>query len=77
MEKLPRFLECLQKKGGEIERTVEGKKVTLKRRLSTARWTFIIGKDGKIIYKDTSVKAAQDSENVIAFLKEYSKKKDA
>jgi thioredoxin-dependent peroxiredoxin len=54
--------------GGEIKRTVEGKEVTLKRNNTAKRWTFIVGKDGKVIYKDTSVKAAQDSDNIIAFL---------
>lgn len=55
--------------GGEIKRTVQGTEVTLKRNLTTSRWTFIVGIDGTVIYKDTSVKAAQDSDNVIAFLK--------
>jgi thioredoxin-dependent peroxiredoxin len=65
------------KSGGEIKRTVQGKEVTLKRNVTTSRWTFIVGKNGKLIYKNTSVKAAQDSDNVITFLKAYRAKDKA
>lgn len=56
--------------GGSITRTVEGKEVVMKRPYTLARWTFIIGKDGKVIYKDTSVNAAKDSQEAIEFLRE-------
>ena len=59
------------KKGGSIVREIDGKKVTLTRNITTARWTFIIGKDGKIIYKNTKVNAAQDSDQVLDFLKNH------
>ena len=65
------------KNGGEIKRTVQGKDVTLKRDISTSRWTFIVGKDGRIIYKNTNVKAAEDGDTVVAFLKEYKTKDKA
>jgi peroxiredoxin Q/BCP len=42
-----------------------GKDVTLKRGVTASRWTFIIGKDGKIAYKDTNVKAAEDSKKIL------------
>lgn len=31
----------------------------------TQRWTFVIGKDGKIIYKNTSVNAGKDSKEIL------------
>ena len=54
--------------GGEITRTVENQHVKLVRGVTEARWTFIIDKSGKIIYKDTDVKAADDSKKVLKFL---------
>ncbi|HAR00676.1 MAG TPA: peroxiredoxin, partial [Verrucomicrobiales bacterium] len=40
----------------------------LERGVTTGRWTFVINKDGKVIYKNTQVKPDQDSANVIAAL---------
>ena len=54
--------------GGSIEREVDGKTYTLKRGITTARWTFIIDKSGKLVYKSTEVNAGEDSKNVLAVL---------
>lgn len=51
--------------GGTVTREVGGEEVQLTRDISTARWTFIIAPDGKIVYRDTEVDAAGDSQNVI------------
>lgn len=75
--KIARLFGVPTRDGGEIKRTVNGQEVTLKRNLTTARWTFILDKEGKVIYKDSEVKAAQDSDNVIAFLKKYQSKDKA
>lgn len=53
-----------------IEREVDGKTFTLTRGLTTARWTFIIDKQGTLVYKSTEVNAAEDSKAVLAVLKE-------
>jgi len=55
--------------GGTIVRSVEQNDVTLNRPYTASRWTFIIDKEGKIIYRDNDVKAADDSKAVISFLK--------
>jgi thioredoxin-dependent peroxiredoxin len=55
--------------GGAIKRTVDGKEYDLVRDISEKRWTFIIGKDGKIVYKNESVDPEKDSAEVLAFLK--------
>ncbi len=55
--------------GGSIEREVDGMMHTLTRGLTTMRWTFIIGKDGSVVYKNDSVKATEDAATVIAELK--------
>ena len=54
--------------GGSIEREYNGGPVTLIRTVTTARWTFIIDKKGKIAYINRQVDAAEDSRNVIAVL---------
>ena len=57
------------KEGGSIMRKVDEKEVTLERSYTPNRWTFIIDKNGKIVYKDTEVDAAADSKKVLEFLK--------
>ena len=52
-----------------IEREVGGTLHTLARDLTTSRWTFIVDKQGKVIYKSTDVNAEQDSKAVLEVLK--------
>ena len=52
----------------------EGKSVALERNATAARWTFIIGKDGKILYKNTKVNPVVDSQQVAAFIEKIEKK---
>jgi peroxiredoxin Q/BCP len=54
--------------GATIKRTVAGVEHELVRDISIKRWTFIVGKDGKIIYKNEAVNAEKDSEEVLKFL---------
>lgn len=53
------------KDGGSIVREIDGKEETLTRGVTAARWTFLIGKDGKIAMKNTMVKAADDSKAIL------------
>lgn len=39
-------------------------------RKMASRWTYYIGKDGKILHVDTSVKAGSHGEDIVAKLKE-------
>ncbi|MCC5929879.1 MAG: peroxiredoxin [Cyclobacteriaceae bacterium] len=57
--------------GGSIVRNIDGKDFTLLRDVTTARWTFIIDKDGKIMYKNADVNVDQDPENVINAIKDH------
>ncbi|MCA8984371.1 MAG: peroxiredoxin [Planctomycetaceae bacterium] len=57
------------REGGSIQRTVDNKEYTLTRALTTARWTFVIDKSGKVVHKNTSVNAAEDSQAVMQVLK--------
>lgn len=56
-------------KGGTFKTAVDGQEVVLKRPYTLARWTFILGKDGKVLYKDTQVDAPNDSRKAIEFLR--------
>jgi thioredoxin-dependent peroxiredoxin len=51
--------------GDTITRMVEGVEQTLKRGVTASRWTFIIGKDGRILRKNTMVDAEQDYKKVL------------
>ncbi|RLD70325.1 MAG: peroxiredoxin [Bacteroidetes bacterium] len=55
--------------GGTIEKEISSGKISLSRSITTKRWTFIIDKNSKIVYKDMAVNAAEDSKKVIDFIK--------
>jgi len=60
--------------GGTVKtKDAEGKIVTLKREVTAARWTFIIGKDGKVLYRNTKVNPVEDSKQVVAFIEKLEK----
>ncbi|MCA8991628.1 MAG: peroxiredoxin [Planctomycetaceae bacterium] len=60
---------------GEKEFVTEigGQKTTLVRALTTRRWTFVIGENKKVIYKDDAVQAQEDSQKIIALVKSLKK----
>ena len=59
--------------GGSIKRTIDGIEQELVRPVTEKRWTFIVGKDKKIIYKNESVDPEKDTEEVLNFLKQQIK----
>jgi len=62
-------------KGGEVKtKNAEGEFVVLKRNVTAARWTFIIGTDGTILYKNTKVDPAADSKQVAEFIEKLQQK---
>ncbi len=50
-----------------------GKEEVLIRNVTTARWTFVIDKDGKIAAKNTKVAAAEDSQAVLDAVEKLAK----
>jgi peroxiredoxin Q/BCP len=56
-----------------VSATIEGKAYQLVRDVTAKRWTFVVGKDGKVIYKDDVVNAKQDSEKILEMLKSLDK----
>jgi peroxiredoxin Q/BCP len=55
--------------GGKITREIEGQSYDLVRGVSASRWTFIIDKSGKIVYKNEQVNVEKDTEEVLSFIK--------
>lgn len=55
--------------GGSIEREVNGKKMVLKRGVTTSRWTFVLNKEGKLVYIDTEVDVNTESKKLIDWIK--------
>ncbi len=59
--------------GGEITRNVDGHDVALTRDVTAARWTFIIDRAGRVVYKDTEVDPAGDGTAVVDALRRLSR----
>ncbi len=64
-------------KGGELVRNVGGEEHVLVRGGSAARWTFVFGPDGKLAYKNTEVKAAEDPAKVAEVIAELRRQSGA
>lgn len=56
-----------------VKAVIDDKEEILVRTLTTKRWTFVIGKDGKILSKNTNVKAAEDSKAVLELVAKLNK----
>lgn len=55
--------------GGKVKtKDAEGKPIELTRKGTAARWTFVIGKDGKIAYKNSKVNPALDAKAITEFI---------
>lgn len=61
--------------GGTIDMDVEGEQMSLTRGVTANRWTFVVDVNGKLIYKDEHVKAAEDSGEVLKFIATYDKRR--
>ena len=70
MGKVAKLFNVPTSKGGRIERFVNGDRYTLERGITTKRWTFLISKNGKLLFKNERVNAAMDSANVLKFVEE-------
>lgn len=56
--------------GGQrrIKHPDTGEEITLRRGVTAARWTFVIGKDGKILHKETNVKIKEQPRQILEVL---------
>jgi len=57
--------------GGTITRELNGESFLLKRGITASRWTFVLDKNRKVIYKNSEVNAAEDSKNIKKILQKY------
>jgi peroxiredoxin Q/BCP len=56
-------------KGATVKaKDADGKLIEIKRAGTAERWTFIIGKDGNIAYKNTKVTPADDAKKITEFI---------
>jgi peroxiredoxin Q/BCP len=56
-------------KGGKVKaKDADGKPIEITRNATAARWTFVIGKDGKIAYKNAKVTPALDAKAITEFI---------
>jgi len=60
------------REGGTITREVDGADVTLKRDVTMSRWTFIIDRSGRVVFRETEVDPEGDSATVIAHIRQMS-----
>jgi thioredoxin-dependent peroxiredoxin len=58
------------KDGGTISRKIEGKDIELSREITILRWTFVIDKDRKLVYKAKDVNPSEDSKQILNFITE-------
>jgi len=57
-------------RGGSITKAFNGNNFLLTRGITASRWTFVLDKKRKIIYKNSEVNAADDSKNIIKIISE-------
>ncbi len=57
------------REGGVFKNEFNGHSFELARGVTTGRWTFIIDKKGRVVYKNEQVNASKDTEEVVKFLK--------
>ena len=57
--------------GGSINKEIDGENILLVRGVTTPRWTFVLDKNRKIIYKNAQVNASEDSATIMAVIKNH------
>jgi peroxiredoxin Q/BCP len=60
-------------KGGAITKAFNGNNFLLTRGITASRWTFVLDKNRKIIYKNSKVNAAEDSKNIMEIISKIKK----
>jgi peroxiredoxin Q/BCP len=63
--------------GGKVKtKDADGNAIEITRNVTAARWTFVIGKDGKIAYKNAKVVAAEGAKEITEFIEKAEMDKD-
>ncbi len=53
------------RKGGSFNKKIDGVEEILIRGVTASRWTFVIGKDGKVAFINRKAQVARDSQKVL------------
>ncbi len=72
---IARIFGVTVKEGGSVNAEVEGQKLQLSRGVTDARWTFIIDRNSKLIYKENNVDPSTDSQTVLEFIRLHESRK--
>jgi peroxiredoxin Q/BCP len=72
---IARFFGVNIKEGGTIDTEAGGQKLQLTRGVTDERWTFIIDRNSKLIYREINVNPATDSQTVLDFIKLHESRK--
>jgi peroxiredoxin Q/BCP len=73
--KVPKLFGVPFGKGGKVKaKDADGQPLEIERAGTASRWTYVIGKDGKVAYKNTKVLPAQDAKAITEFITEAEKK---
>ena len=54
---------------GNAKVDANGQAIAVSRNVTAARWTFIVGKDGRIVYREVDVSPVKDNQEVLEFLR--------
>lgn len=61
-------------KGAKVKtKDADGQPLTIERAVTASRWTFVLGRDGKIVYKNTQVDPVKDSKEVADLIERLNK----
>lgn len=63
------------REGSTIEKEVDGQILQLTKGVTISRWTFVVDRNGKLVYKDDDVEAATDPEAVLKALTTHKERK--
>lgn len=63
------------REGSTIEKEVNGQFLQLTKGVTTSRWTYVVDRNGKLVYKDTEVQAATDPETVLKEITTHNSRK--
>jgi peroxiredoxin Q/BCP len=61
--------------GRTIEKEVDGKTLQLTRGVTTSRWTYVVDRNGRLVYRNDDVQAATDPEAVLKAITPHNERK--
>jgi peroxiredoxin Q/BCP len=72
---IARIFGVTVKEGGSVNAEAGGQKLQISRGVTDARWTFIIDRNSKLIYREINVNPSTDSQTVLDFIRLHESRK--